>query len=52
MKTNSREKSEQQINIKLQPSLYEKLVEKSDKEYKTISQAIRDLIVKYVNEEK
>jgi metal-responsive CopG/Arc/MetJ family transcriptional regulator len=50
MKKDNKEKAEQQLNMKIQKSLYEKLVQKSDKEYKSISQAIRDLIVQYVNE--
>ena len=50
MKKDNKEKAEQQLNMKIQKSLYEKLVEKIDKEYKSISQAIRDLIVQYVNE--
>ena len=50
MKKDNKEKAEQQLNMKIQKSLYQKLVEKSDKEYKSISQSIRDLIVQYVNE--
>jgi hypothetical protein len=46
------EKSIRPVTFMLQPSLYEKLVEKCDKEYKTISQVMKDFVIKYVNEEK
>lgn len=45
-----KEKITREIRVLIQPSLYEQLQEKCDKEYKTLSQVIRELVVKYINE--
>lgn len=46
------EKIDREIRVKIQHSLYEQLQKKCDEEYKTLSEVIRDLVVKYIKEEK
>lgn len=46
------EKISREIRVLIQPSLYEQLQKKCDEEYKTLSEVIRDLVVKYIKEEK
>jgi metal-responsive CopG/Arc/MetJ family transcriptional regulator len=45
------EKISREIRVLIQPSLYDQLQEKCDKEYKTISEVIRDLVVQYVKKQ-
>ena len=42
------EKISREIRVLIQPSLYEQLEKKCDEEYKTLSEVIRDLVVKYL----
>ena len=46
------EKIDREIRVKVRHSLYELLQKKCDEEYKTLSEVIRDLVVKYIKEEK
>lgn len=48
MGRNKSEKIIKEIRIRIQPSLYDKLFEKSKKEYKNISEVIRFLVKEYV----
>lgn len=48
-----RKKSERivkEIRIRIQPSLYEKLLERCELEYKNFSQLVRDILQKYLKE--
>ena len=45
-----KEKPSRHINIVVQPSLFDLLETKCNKRYKTVSEVIRELIVKYVEE--
>lgn len=47
-----KEKTNKQIIFLIQPSLYEQFQKKCESDYKTISQALRDLVIAYVKEEK
>ena len=42
------EKINREIRVLIQPSLYEQLQAKCDAEYKTLSEVVRDLVVKYL----
>ena len=52
MAKSNEEKTMQQMHILIQQTLYEKFIEKCNKEYKTKSQKIRELIVEYLKENK
>jgi predicted DNA-binding protein len=43
-----KEKVTRDINIRVHPSLFEKLQKKCKKRYKTVSEVVRELIVEYV----
>lgn len=45
-----KEKNTKAIRVVMQPSLYEKLIKVCDRNYTTVSAAIRDMIVKYTKE--
>lgn len=47
-----KEKVTKDINIRVQPSLFEKLRKRCKTRYKTISEVIRELIVQYVEGDK
>ena len=42
------EKIDREIRVLIQQSLYEQLQKKCEQEYKTLSEVIRDLVVKYI----
>lgn len=44
------EKISREIRVLIQPSLYDQLQSKCDNEYKTLSEVIRELVVKYIKE--
>jgi metal-responsive CopG/Arc/MetJ family transcriptional regulator len=44
------EKINREIRVLIQQSLYDQLQNKCDKEYKTLSEVIRDLVLKYIKE--
>jgi len=44
-----REQLQRDLTIRIQPSLFKKFQKKCADEYKSISQAMRDLILQYVN---
>jgi hypothetical protein len=44
------EKLERQIILKVQPSLFERFEKKCKVEYKTVSEVLRDLMLKYVKD--
>ena len=46
-----KEKSNREIRVVMQPSLYEKFKDKCESDYKTVSETIRELIVKYLRED-
>jgi metal-responsive CopG/Arc/MetJ family transcriptional regulator len=50
MKT-KKEKRKNEIRVLVQPSLYEKIQEKCDAEYRTMSEVVRELLAKYIKEE-
>ena len=45
-----KEKITREIRVLMQPSLYERLEKKCQEKYKTISDIIRELVVKYLEE--
>ena len=45
-----KEKYTEEIRIVVPPSLYAPFVEKCEKKYKTISEVLRELMVKYLEE--
>ena len=47
-----KEKFTEEIRIVVPPSLRSSFQEKCDKKYKTISEVLRELMVKYIDEEK
>jgi hypothetical protein len=46
------EKSRKQLNIRLEPELYDFLVDYSKKHYKTVTAVVRELIVDLYSESK
>ena len=40
-----------EIRVRIQPSLYEKLIQRCECEYKNMSELIREIIQKYLNEQ-
>lgn len=48
---NKKEKLTEEIRVMVQPSLYESFKKSCEDEYKTISEVIRDFMVKYSNQE-
>ncbi len=52
MTKKNQEKISREIRVLIQPSLYKQLQNKCDEEYKTLSEVIRDLVVKYIKGEK
>jgi metal-responsive CopG/Arc/MetJ family transcriptional regulator len=44
------EKIDREIRVKIQQSLYDQLQQKCDDNYKTLSEVIRDLVLKYLKE--
>ena len=49
---NMKEKVERDIYLRVQPSLYKEFKESCDKNYQTISAAIRELMKKYIKDNK
>lgn len=47
-----KEKMNREIRVVIQQSLYDKLQQKCDNNYKTLSEVIRDLVNNYLKEEK
>lgn len=47
-----KEKLEKDMFVKVQPSLYDNFKKACDKNYKNVSEVIRDLMLKYIKEEK
>ena len=45
-----KEQNTAQLQIRIQPSLYDRLKKVCDKKYKSISGAMKDLIVKFVED--
>lgn len=46
-----KEKYTEEIRIVVPPSLYSPFLEKCEKQYKTISQVLRELMLDYIKEE-
>ena len=46
-----KEKYTEEIRIVVPPSLYNPFLEKCQKKYKTISEVLRELMVRYISEE-
>jgi metal-responsive CopG/Arc/MetJ family transcriptional regulator len=45
---NKKEKITELLNIRIQPTLMEKFKKKCNKNYKTFSEVIRELIIRYI----
>jgi hypothetical protein len=45
------EKIDRQVIIKVQPSLFERFEKKCKEDYKTVSEVIRHLMLKYIKED-
>ena len=47
-----KEKATKDVNFRIQPSLYEQFQKRCTKKYKKISEVIRELMLKYIEENK
>jgi len=45
-----KEKATKDVNLRIQPSLYQKFTEACDKNYKKKSEVIRELMLRYIEE--
>ena len=52
MDTTIKEKFEKDMFIRVQPSLHEQFSKVCNKNYKTVSEAIRELMLRYIKEDK
>ena len=52
MKKNTKEKLTEEIRVMVQPSLYKSFKKACKNDYKTISEVIRDYMVKYSEQER
>jgi hypothetical protein len=49
---NKKEQNTDQLQIRIQPSLFKKFKKTCEKKYKSVSGALKDLIIKFVEENK